>query len=315
MVWNKSVSIGSQPTITQGKQMTQTLYQTDFPDLTLLHRGKVRDLYDLDRQHLLMVATDRISAYDVVMAEPIPEKGRILTALSRFWFDYLVDIIPNHLVSADPADFPAVCAPYRQELQGRSMLIKKTRPLPVECIVRGYISGSFWQAYQQDTTVCGFELPPGLRESEKLPKPLFTPSTKAELGDHDENISLARMEELLGVELTGRVREISLALYNRAAAYALDRGIIIADTKFELGLDENDRLILIDEVLTPDSSRFWPADQYRPGGPQPSFDKQFLRDYLSGLDWPKSPPPPPLPAEIIDKTAARYREALERLLG
>ncbi|ADH86029.1 phosphoribosylaminoimidazolesuccinocarboxamide synthase [Desulfurivibrio alkaliphilus] len=292
--------------------MSQPLYQTDFADLELVHRGKVRDLYRVD-DYLLMVASDRISAYDVVMNEPIPEKGRILTAMSLFWFDFLQDIVPNHLLTAEPANYPAACAPYREQLEGRSMLVKKARPLPVECIVRGYLSGSFWAAYQQHPTVCGFALPAGLKESAQLPEPIFTPSTKAALGTHDENISLAQMEGLLGAELSARVSEVSLALYRKAAAYALSRGIIIADTKFELGLDENDRLILIDEALTPDSSRFWPADQYRPGSPQPSFDKQFLRDYLSSLDWPKNPPPPPLPAEIIEKTAARYREALQRL--
>lgn len=292
--------------------MSQPLYQTDFPALTLLHRGKVRDLYDLGEQ-LLMVASDRISAYDVVMNEPIPGKGEILTSLSLFWFNLLGGIIPHHLVSADPADYPAVCDPYRQQLRGRSMLVKKTRPLPVECIVRGYLSGSFWSAYRANPVVCGFALPTGLKESAKLPEPLFTPSTKAQLGTHDENISLARMEEMLGPELTAQARTACLALYAKAAEYALSRGIIIADTKFELGLTADNQLILIDEVLTPDSSRFWPADQYRPGGGQPSFDKQFLRDYLSSLDWPKSPPPPPLPPEIISKTEARYREALEKL--
>ncbi|MFH7320668.1 phosphoribosylaminoimidazolesuccinocarboxamide synthase [Desulfurivibrio sp. D14AmB] len=294
--------------------MNDPVYETSFAGLKLLHRGKVRDLYQVE-EHLLMVASDRISAYDVVMKEPIPGKGEILTRMSLFWFDYLKDILPNHLLSADPAAYPAACAPYREQLRGRSMLVKKARPLPVECIVRGYLSGSFWQAYRQNPTVCGFKLPAGMEESEKLPEPLFTPSTKAALGSHDENISLQQMEELLGRELTEQARRASLALYRRAAEYALKQGIIIADTKFELGLDENDRLILIDEVLTPDSSRFWPADRYRPGAGQPSFDKQYLRDYLSSLDWPKSPPPPPLPAEIIAKTASRYREALERLTG
>lgn len=294
--------------------MGNPVYQTDLAGLTLLHRGKVRDLYDLGEQ-LLLVASDRISAYDVVMNEPISGKGAILTGMSLFWFDHLKDILPNHLLSADPELYPALCAPHRELLRGRSMLVKKARPLPVECIVRGYLSGSFWEAYRQSPTVCGFELPTGLRESDRLPEPIFTPSTKAALGAHDENISLARMEEMLGAELSVKVREASLALYRKAAAHALSRGIIIADTKFELGLDENEQLILIDEALTPDSSRFWPADQYRPGGGQPSFDKQFLRDYLSGLDWPKSPPPPPLPPEIIEKTAARYREALARLTG
>ncbi|MDF1613580.1 phosphoribosylaminoimidazolesuccinocarboxamide synthase [Desulfurivibrio dismutans] len=292
--------------------MSEPLYQTDFSGLELLHRGKVRDLYRVD-DYLLMVASDRISAYDVVMNEPIPGKGVILTAMSLFWFDYLQDILPNHLLTADPAHYPASCKPYQAQLKGRSMLVKKARPLPVECIVRGYLSGSFWAAYRRNPTVCGFALPTGLRESDKLPEPIFTPSTKAALGAHDENISLAQMEKLLGSGLSGRVQEVSLELYRKAADYAQSRGIIIADTKFELGLDENDQLILIDEALTPDSSRFWPADRYQPGGPQPSFDKQFLRDYLSGLDWPKSPPPPPLPSEIIEKTAARYREALQQL--
>jgi phosphoribosylaminoimidazole-succinocarboxamide synthase len=294
--------------------MNQPVYETDFPGLKLLHRGKVRDLYDLDGW-LLMVASDRISAFDVVMNEPIPLKGEILTQLSLFWFDYLGDVIPNHLVSADPADYPAVCAPYREQLRGRSMLVKKARPLPVECIVRGYLAGSFWQAYRENPTVCGVKLPAGMREAEKFPEPLFTPSTKAALGTHDENISLDRMEELVGAELTAKVRKACLELYRKAADYALSRGIIIADTKFELGLGADNELILIDEVLTPDSSRFWPAEQYHPGGGQPSFDKQFLRDYLASLDWPKSPPPPPLPPEIIAKTAARYREALQRLKG
>jgi phosphoribosylaminoimidazole-succinocarboxamide synthase len=270
--------------------MSQPVYQTDFPNLTLLHRGKVRDLYDLG-ENLLMVASDRISAYDVVMNEPIPGKGEILTALSLFWFDLLGEIIPNHLISAEPADYPEVCAPYRQQLRGRSMLVRKTRPLPVECIVRGYLSGSFWQAYRQNPTVCGVALPAGLRESDRFPEPLFTPSTKAELGTHDENIPVSRMAELLGAELTAKARDACLRLYDRAAEYARGRGIIIADTKFELGLTQDHELILIDEALTPDSSRFWPADQYRPGGSQPSFDKQYLRDYLSSLDWPKSPAP------------------------
>lgn len=293
--------------------MSTTLTQTNFPDLKLVHRGKVRDLYEIDDK-LLMVATDRISAYDVVMNEPIPDKGRVLTKLSLFWFDYLKGIIPNHLVTAEVEDFPAVCAPYREILRGRSMLVKKAKPLPVECIVRGYISGSFWSAYQQDTTVCGFVLPAGLKESEKFPQPLFTPSTKAALGTHDENISLTEMTRLLGKAATQRIAEVCVQLYEQAADYARGRGIIIADTKFELGWD-GEELILIDEVLTPDSSRFWPMDQYQPGQGQPSFDKQFLRDYLSSLTWGKTPPAPPLPAEILEKTGRRYREALEKITG
>ncbi len=292
------------------------IIQTDCPELTLLHRGKVRDMYEIpgEEDKLLMVATDRISAYDVVMADPIPGKGKVLTRISLFWFDLLADIVDNHLITADVEAYPPVCHQYREQLEGRSMLVRKTRVLPIECIVRGYLSGSFWKAYQQDTTVCGFALPEGMRESDPFPEPLFTPSTKAEQGLHDENISLARMREIVGPELADRMAEISVALYRKAAEYARGRGIIIADTKFELGM-AGDELILIDEVLTPDSSRFWPLDAYEPGRGQPSFDKQFLRDYLSSLDWNKQPPPPPLPAEILDKTRARYEEAMNRLLG
>jgi len=293
--------------------MSSPVTQTNFPGLNLLHRGKVRDLYEVEGR-LLMVASDRISAFDVVMDDPIPGKGEILTRLSLFWFDYLKDIVPNHLITAEVAEYPAVCAPYREELAWRSLLVKKAKPLPVECIVRGYLSGSFWQAYKKDTTVCGFALPVGMRESDKFPEPLFTPSTKAELGRHDENISLAEMGKIVGKDETARIKEICVRLYQKAADYALTKGIIIADTKFELGIHDGE-IILIDEVLTPDSSRFWPADQYRPGSGQASFDKQFLRDYLSSLDWGKTPPPPKLPAEIIEKTASRYREALKKLTG
>jgi len=293
--------------------MTSSITETKFDGLKLINRGKVRDLYEVDDM-LLMVATDRISAFDVVMTDPIPHKGAVLTKLSLFWFDYLKDIIPNHLITADVDQYPAACAPYKEQLRGRSMLVRKAKPLPVECIVRGYLSGSFWSAYKKETTVCGVALPAGMQESEQFPRPLFTPSTKAELGEHDENISLAAMEKLLGAELTAKVAAASIALYEKAADYARSRGIIIADTKFELGL-VGEELILIDEVLTPDSSRFWPADQYRVGGGQPSFDKQFLRDYLSSLDWGKTPPPPPLPAEILEKTGSRYLEALVKITG
>ncbi|MBU3936309.1 MAG: phosphoribosylaminoimidazolesuccinocarboxamide synthase [Proteobacteria bacterium] len=293
--------------------MTTPVTQTNFENLQLLHRGKVRDLYQVE-DHLLMVASDRISAFDVIMDDPIPNKGAILTKLSLFWFDHLKDIVPNHLITANVAEYPAVCAPYREQLAGRSLLVKKAKPLPVECIVRGYLSGSFWQAYKKDTTVCGFKLPPGMQESDKFPEPLFTPSTKAELGLHDENISLVEMEDLLGREQTAKIKDICVRLYVKAADYARSRGIIIADTKFELGIF-NGEIILIDEVLTPDSSRFWPEDQYRRGAGQPSFDKQFLRDYLSTLNWGKTPPPPRLPQEIIDKTASRYREALVKITG
>lgn len=293
--------------------MTPPVTQTNFADLKLVNRGKVRDLYEVGDK-LLMVATDRISAFDVVMDDPIPHKGAVLTKLSLFWFEYLKDIIPNHLVTANVDEYPAECAPYRDQLVGRSILVKKAKPLPVECIVRGYLSGSFWSAYKKDTTVCGFALPAGMQESDKFPEPLFTPSTKAEQGLHDENISYERMEEILGKELSAKVRTACVRLYEKAADYARSRGIIIADTKFELGIYEGE-LILIDEVLTPDSSRFWPMDQYKPGAGQPSFDKQFLRDYLLTLDWDKTPPPPALPAEILAKTGARYMEALEKISG
>jgi len=296
--------------------MGTPVIQTELAGLNLLHRGKVRDLYAIPGHDdkLLMIATDRISAYDVVMADPIPDKGKVLTRLSLFWFDLLGDIVPNHLISAEVDDYPEVCRPHRDQLEGRSMLVRRTRVLPIECIVRGYLSGSFWQAYIKDPNVCGFQLPPGMRESDKFPRPLFTPSTKAELGTHDENISLARMKEIIGAELAERVADVCVRLYEKAADYARDKGIIIADTKFEMGL-AGDELLLIDEVLTPDSSRFWPLDEYQPGRGQPSFDKQFLRDYLSSLDWNKQPPPPPLPGEILTKTRARYEEALRRLVS
>ncbi|WP_136806157.1 phosphoribosylaminoimidazolesuccinocarboxamide synthase [Desulfosediminicola flagellatus] len=296
--------------------MTEAIVRTDFPELTLVHRGKVRDMYSIPGHDdkLLMVATDRISAYDVVMDSPIAGKGAVLTSLSLFWFDLLGDIVENHLITADVDEYPEACKPYAAQLRGRSMLVKKTEPLTIECIVRGYISGSFWKAYQKNTTVCGFELPEGLKESDKFPEPLFTPSTKAELGDHDENISLEQMKKIVGEERAKEIAEISIKLYQKAADYARERGIIIADTKFELGEYEG-RLILIDEVLTPDSSRFWPEDQYKPGQSQASYDKQYLRDYLSSLDWDKTPPAPELPKEITDKTKARYEEAVALITG
>jgi len=294
--------------------MGTPVIQTDISDLTILHRGKVRDMYEIPGHDdkLLMIATDRISAYDVVMNEPIPDKGKVLTKLSLFWFDLLSDIVPNHLISAEVEEYPSVCHKYRNQLEGRSMLVRRTKVLPIECIVRGYLSGSFWNAYQKDTNVYGFQLPNGMRESDKFPTPLFTPSTKAELGEHDENISFERMKGIIGHELAEKMADISVHLYEKAADYARAKGIIIADTKFELGMVDGE-LILIDEVLTPDSSRFWPLDQYKPGQGQPSFDKQFLRDYLSSLDWDKKPPAPTLPAEILDKTRARYEEALNKL--
>ena len=287
--------------------------KTEFKGLNLVHRGKVRDLYEVDDK-LLMIATDRISAFDVVMDDPIPDKGKVLTELSLFWFDFLGDILPNHLITADVGKYPSACQPYLEELRHRSMLVKKAKPLPIECIVRGYLSGSFWKAYQKDTTVCGFPLPPGMVESDKFDKPLFTPSTKAEQGEHDENIPIAKMEEIVGKDEAAKIIEVCIKLYQKAADYALSKGIIIADTKFELGWFEGE-LILIDEVLTPDSSRFWPLDQYTTGTGQPSFDKQFLRDYLTTLDWDKQPPAPPLPEEIIIKTGARYGEAVEKIIG
>ncbi len=293
--------------------MSEAVTETNLEDLKLIHRGKVRDLYEVEDK-LLMVATDRISAYDVVMEEAIAGKGEVLTKLSLFWFDFLKDIVPNHLISANVDEYPEVCQQYREQLQGRSMLVKKAKPLTVECIVRGYISGTFWKAYQKDTAVCGFKLPAGMQESEQFPQVLFTPSTKAEQGLHDENISIEKMEELLGKEQTAKIADICIGIYTKAAEYARSKGIIIADTKFELGMYEGE-LILIDEVLTPDSSRFWPEDQYKVGAGQPSFDKQFLRDYLATLDWNKTPPAPSLPVEILEKTASRYREALERITG
>ena len=292
---------------------TAPIISTDFQGLNLIHRGKVRDLYEVDDK-LLMIATDRISAFDVVMNEPIPNKGMVLTKLSLFWFDLLKDIIPNHLISADVNDYPDSCQPYRDQLQGRSMLVKKAKPLPVECIVRGYLSGSFWKAYQKSETVCGVTLPYGMVESDKFEKTLFTPSTKADQGEHDENISISQMEDIVGKTETARIIEVCISLYQKAADFAYSKGIIIADTKFELGWFDGD-LILIDEVLTPDSSRFWPLDLYKTGKGQPSFDKQFLRDYLSSLDWDKTPPAPTLPEDIIDRTGDRYAEAVDKIIG
>jgi len=282
-------------------------------------QGKVRDIYDLGDQ-LLLVATDRISAFDVVMAEPIPDKGRILTRLSAFWFRHLADLTPNHLVSLKVEEFPPACRPFQDLLAGRAMLVRKCKPLPVECIVRGYLSGSGWAEYRQSGAIGGLPLPPGLVESQKLPEPIFTPSTKAELGTHDENIDFATMASQIGAALAAKVRDLSLAIYRRALAWAEPRGIIIADTKFEFGLaasadGADEKLLLIDEVLTPDSSRFWPQEDYRPGGPQKSYDKQYLRDYLESLGWNKQPPPPPLPADVIANTRARYLRALEVLTG
>lgn len=293
----------------------QTLHQSDLRSLPLRARGKVRDIYDIDADHMLIVTTDRISAFDCILPDPIPEKGRVLTAVANFWFDKLKHVVPNQLTDLRLSDVirdPDECA----LLEGRSIVVRKLRALPVEAVVRGYLIGSGWKDYQATGSVCGIALPAGLQQAQKLPESIFTPSTKAELGAHDENISFERSAELLGPELAEEVRRVSLALYNEAAAYALGRGIIIADTKFEFGLDAQGTLYLMDEVLTADSSRFWPADQYQVGVSPPSFDKQFVRDYLETVPgWTKSPPPPPLPAEVIERTAAKYREALERLTG
>jgi len=296
--------------------MSDAVIATELSGLNLVHRGKVRDMYAIPGHDdkLLMVATDRISAYDVVMEDPIPGKGKVLTGLSLFWFDLLGGIVDNHLISADVDEYPESCRPHRDVLAGRSMLVHKTAPLPVECIVRGYISGSFWSAYKKDTNVCGFRLPGGMQESDRFPEILFTPSTKADIGDHDENISIEQLQETIGRERADEIARISIELYKTAADYARGKGIIIADTKFELG-EKDGRLILIDEVLTPDSSRFWPLDEYAPGKGQPSFDKQFLRDYLASLDWDKTPPAPKLPQDIIDRTKARYEEALAKITG
>jgi phosphoribosylaminoimidazole-succinocarboxamide synthase len=294
--------------------MSAVITRTDFPTLKLVNRGKVRDIYDLG-DTLLLVTSDRISAFDVIMNEGIPNKGLVLNQMSIFWFRLMNDIIPNHIIATEVDDFPAETRPYREQLKGRSMLVKKARPLPVECIVRGYLSGSGWKDYRQTGAICGIALPAGLKESDRLPEPIFTPSTKAELGEHDENISFDETIRLCGKELAEQVRAATLAIYGRARDYAWEKGIIIADTKFEFGVQEDGSLIWIDEALSPDSSRFWPRDQYRPGGPQPSFDKQFLRDYLETLDWGKKAPAPDLPAEIVAKTGEKYMEALRRLTG
>ncbi|MRR54940.1 MAG: phosphoribosylaminoimidazolesuccinocarboxamide synthase [Deltaproteobacteria bacterium] len=292
--------------------MKDIILTTDLPELKLSGRGKVRDIYDLG-ESLLIVTSDRISAFDVIMNEGIPGKGEVLTRISAHWFQLLENIVPHHLITTNPAEFPAPCDKYREVLDGRSMLVKKARPLPVECIVRGYLAGSGWKEYRETGSVCGIPLPPGLTESDRLQESIFTPSTKAELGGHDENISFDKMVELCGKELAEKVRQVSLDLYTTAREIANTRGIIIADTKFEFGLVDG-KLILIDECLTPDSSRFWPKAGYCPGSSQPSFDKQFLRDYLETLDWDKKAPAPPLPDQVVKATARNYLEALERLM-
>ncbi|MGO9137892.1 MAG: phosphoribosylaminoimidazolesuccinocarboxamide synthase [Syntrophales bacterium] len=288
------------------------MISTDFKGLKLQGRGKVRDIYEVDKD-LLVVATDRISAFDVIMPNPIPCKGKILTGMSVFWFNMMNDIVENHLLSTDPLDFPDECASYRNELAGRAMLVKKARPFPVECVVRGYLSGSGWNDYRESRTISGISLPTGLRESARLPEPLFTPSTKAPEGRHDMPMTKREMEDAIGSEETKKIVEISLAIYARASRHAEEKGIIIADTKMEFGAVE-DRIVLIDELLTPDSSRFWPKEDYEEGRPQKSFDKQFLRDYLISIRWNQRPPAPNLPAEIIEQTRKKYEEALDRLV-
>jgi len=298
--------------------MTAALYQSSLRSLPLLARGKVRDNYAVGEDRLLMVATDRLSAFDVVMGEPIPGKGETLTKMALFWFDKLAHIVPNHLTGEDPE---SVVAPdEREQVRGRSMLVKRLKPLPVEAVVRGYLAGSGWKEYQESGSVCGVKLPQGLKNASKLPEPIFTPATKAEMGSHDENISFERMEEIVGKELAAQVREVSIRLYKEAAEYALRRGIIIADTKFEFGLDAQGRLTLMDEVLTPDSSRFWPVEGYAEGANPPSYDKQFVRDWLEsaivgGKPWNKQAPAPALPEDVITKTTSKYLVALNRLWG
>jgi len=294
--------------------MPEVLYQSEIASLPLLMRGKVRDVYAIGDDHLLIVTTDRLSAFDVVMPDPVPGKGLVLTAVSNFWFGYTRDIVANHLadlsleqVLPDPAE--------RAQVEGRAVVVKRLRALPVEAIVRGYLIGSGWKDYQQTGAVCGIVLPDGLQQADRLPEPIYTPSTKADVGAHDINIDFARTVELVGRQLAEQIRATSLDIYSKCAAYALERGIIIADTKFEFGVDEHGTLVLIDEILTPDSSRFWPAGSYRPGTSPPSFDKQFVRDYLETLDWNKTAPGPKLPREILEKTAAKYREAQRLLTG
>lgn len=293
--------------------MQNAIKETVFENLNLKNRGKVRDIYDLG-DALLMVASDRVSAFDVVLPNPMPGKGKVLTQISLFWFEIMEPLIANHIISSNVADYPEACQPYAEQLEGRSMLVKKAEPLPVECVVRGYISGSGWKDYLNTGKVCGIELPAGLQESDRLPQTLFTPSTKAEIGEHDENIDFEGAVAELGRPLAEKVRDLSLAIYEKGAALALEKGIIIADTKFEFGL-VGDELILIDEVLTPDSSRFWSQADYQPGGAQKSYDKQYLRDYLLTLDWDKTAPGPNLPEDVIVKSMQKYKEALTQLTG
>ena len=290
---------------------SKVVISTDLP-LNIINKGKVRDIYDLD-ENLLLVVTDRISAFDYVLPNPIPSKGVCLTQLSRFWFEYTKDIVPNHMISTELADFPGQLQDFKDQLEYRSTLVKKTKVIPIECIVRGYISGSAWKSYKKDQTVCSIQMPSGIHESDQFDEPLFTPSTKADTG-HDINISFEKMVELVGTDVSEQLKEYSLKLYSTAAEYARKRGIIIADTKFEFGSIDNE-IILIDEALTPDSSRFWPTDKYEPGKSQPSFDKQFVRDYLNTTSWDKNSDPPQLPDNIINETTKKYQDAYEKITG
>jgi phosphoribosylaminoimidazole-succinocarboxamide synthase len=289
------------------------IFESSVPELETVARGKVRDIYSVDDKHLLIVTTDRLSAYDVVLPNPVPGKGAVLTELSYFWFEMMEDLIPNHLTNTSLAsviDDAEIAA----DLKSRAMVVRRLKPLPIEAVVRGYLIGSGWNDYQATGSVCGIDLPEGLKQASRLPQTIFTPATKAAVGDHDENVSFARVVEMIGAELATKVRDISIQIYERAASYALDRGIIIADTKFEFGQDDNGHLYIIDEILTPDSSRFWPADQYATGSSPPSFDKQYVRDYLETLDWGKTAPGPELPDEVLKRTGDKYREALEILI-
>ena len=295
---------------------TTPVFETSLPGASALHRGKVRDLYAVD-EYLLIVATDRISAYDIVLDSAIPDKGKVLTQLSAFWFARTNHIVPNHMVSTDPGSYPAALRDQQAILDGRSMLVRRTNPVRIECVARGYLSGSGWKEYRETGRVCGIDLPGGLQESDRLPQPIFTPATKAETG-HDVNISEDEAADLVGRDLVTRLRDLTLALYAHGAAHAESCGIIVADTKFEFGLvpgHDGDSIILIDEALTPDSSRFWPADRYAPGGPQPSFDKQYVRDHLDAVGWDRQPPPPALPADVVAGTREKYREAFRVLTG
>lgn len=294
--------------------MTTPVFETNLTHLPLIAKGKVRDIYEVDDKHMLIVTTDRLSAFDIVLPDPVPNKGIVLTQVSNFWFDKLSHIIPNHFSSLTLNDLK-ITKEERSMLEGRSVIVKKLKPLPVEAIVRGYIIGSGWKDYQASGKVCGISLPEGLQQADKLPEPIFTPSTKADIGDHDINISFSKMHTLIGGFLAEQVRDVSLQLYKEASEFALSKGIIIADTKFEFGLDDAGQLILIDEILSPDSSRFWPADQYKPGLSPPSFDKQFIRDYLETLDWDKTEPGPHLPREILEKSAIKYQQVATLLIG